>query len=353
MKLFEKVKNMFTEEVEEEVKVEKVPTKVKKENIPDVVDSFDEVKIEKEEIKKPVFFTDHDFEDLEPKTKPKKDKEEKNQRNYQDERDYRDELDYRDKREYKETREEFSTRDSFRDKYRDSKKENYSNIDSNPGIYRGNQTNVYNDPYKEKKEERVFKPTPIISPVYGILDKNYHKEDIVSKKETSYSPVGETSNVSTIDEVRQKAYGTLEDELENTLFGSNSILFNNKTEEAKDNKDDFFNELEIESKPDFKERTTREFKKIQKPNLDEEIIPEFKEKNNSFEDEFNNDFDNEEHDKKIRDLEEITMDIGKELNSLLNKKENLKTPEVKKPVKEEIDEDDLFNLIDTMYEGDE
>ena len=39
----------------------------------------------------------------------------------------------------------------------------------------------------------------------------------------------------------------------------------------------------------------------------------------------------------------------------MNKKENLKAsePEVKKPAKEEIDEDDLFNLIDTMYEGDE
>jgi len=39
------------------------------------------------------------------------------------------------------------------------------------------------------------------------------------------------------------------------------------------------------------------------------------------------------------------MDIGKELNTLLNKKETTK--------KEEKDEDDLFDLIDTMYEGDE
>ena len=50
MKLFEKVKNMFTEEVEDEVKVEQVPTKVKKENVPDVIASFEDVKIEKEEV---------------------------------------------------------------------------------------------------------------------------------------------------------------------------------------------------------------------------------------------------------------------------------------------------------------
>ena len=36
----------------------------------------------------------------------------------------------------------------------------------------------------EKKEERgYFRPSPIISPIYGILDKNYRKEDVISKKD--------------------------------------------------------------------------------------------------------------------------------------------------------------------------
>lgn len=88
---------------------------------------------------------------------------------------------------------------------------------------------------KETKETKIFKPTPIISPVYGVLDKNYNKEDITTKQERKAY-----SNSKTIDEVRKKAYGTLEDELENTLFGNNSILFN---EEAKD---DLFEELASE-----------------------------------------------------------------------------------------------------------
>ena len=75
MKIFEKVKNMFTEEVDEEVEVEQVSTKTKKESTPTVVDSFEEVKIEKEEVKKPVFFTDHDFEDMEQKQNSRYDKE--------------------------------------------------------------------------------------------------------------------------------------------------------------------------------------------------------------------------------------------------------------------------------------
>lgn len=74
---------------------------------------------------------------------------------------------------------------------------------------------------KPKEDRKVFKPSPVISPVYGVLDKNYSKEDIKPKKEVVY----ETNTSITIDEVRKKAYGTLEDELETTLFGNNSILF--------------------------------------------------------------------------------------------------------------------------------
>lgn len=77
---------------------------------------------------------------------------------------------------------------------------------------------------KEKKEEKKFTPTPIISPVYGVLDKNYNKEDITTKKERKN--ISDTT--FNIDDVRKKAYGTLEDDIETTLFGPNSILFNKK-----------------------------------------------------------------------------------------------------------------------------
>ena len=88
---------------------------------------------------------------------------------------------------------------------------------------------------KVKEEKKHFKPTPIISPVYGVLDKNYNKEDIAQKKDV---PITYTSTRISIDEVRKKAYGTLEDELESTLVGNNSILFNDETKDA-----DLFDEL--------------------------------------------------------------------------------------------------------------
>lgn len=294
MKLFEKVKNMFTEEVEEEVKVEQVPVKVKKDvSLPETIDSFDEVRVEKEEVKKPVFFTDHDFEDME---------------NIQSSRVEKSSNDYS----YNGYTNNINNRNGYNNSYNESRSDLYKDT------YKNKQQSVYNEPYKEKKEERVFKPTPIISPVYGILDKNYHKDDIVSKTDVTYTPVDGLS----VDTVRKKAYGTLEDELENTLFGSNSILFNKKDEEN-DNTEDFFGELEEEARPDLLDDLSMN----ESMGADEPM---------------------DENEKKIRDLEEITMDIGKELNSLLNKKESIKSREEYKK-----DEDDLFDLIDTMYEEDD
>lgn len=96
---------------------------------------------------------------------------------------------------------------------------------------------VKEQPKVVKEERKHFKPTPIISPVYGVLDKNYSKEDITTKQ----TRIERTNTSITLDEVRKKAYGTLEDELENTLFSSNSILFNDEIKEEP--KDDLFDEL--------------------------------------------------------------------------------------------------------------
>jgi hypothetical protein len=65
------------------------------------------------------------------------------------------------------------------------------------------------------EQPKVFKPSPIISPIYGILDKDYKKEEIISKKETVVKEID--SPAKKYDSVRRKAYGTLEDELEDTL----------------------------------------------------------------------------------------------------------------------------------------
>lgn len=101
----------------------------------------------------------------------------------------------------------------------------------------------YSKPIKEEK--KIFKPTPIISPIYGVLDKNYSKDDITQRQEKKTSYYHEKTTV-TIDDIRKKAYGTLEDELETTLFGQKSILF--KDEPKEDEPEDLFKEMQEETR---------------------------------------------------------------------------------------------------------
>ena len=303
MKFLDKVKNMFTEVVEEEPKndevmVEQIVTKNKKNDVSP--EEFNQVKVPevKKEEKKPVFFTDDDFNDLDDyfnKNNSKTtDKKSENKKKKDDSIEYTRSSIYADKEEKVETKPKKKDYDPHKSANEYLEKYN----EENGGVKEPYQGNI-----KVEVKTHKFKPTPIISPVYGILDKNYHKEDIVSKNDTEYKSIDGLS----VDSIREKAYGSLEDELENTLFGSNSILF--KDDKKKDNNkyDNFFDDIE------------------------DEIVSD---------------------DSNLRDLENITMDIGKELDTLLNKDTN-STANSDKKSSNDVDDDDLFNLIDTMYEGDE
>lgn len=76
---------------------------------------------------------------------------------------------------------------------------------------------LYTKKEEKKKEKHVFKATPIISPVYGILDKNYKKEELKAKKESEYELKRPSKKVD-FETVRMKAFGTLADELQDNLL---------------------------------------------------------------------------------------------------------------------------------------
>ncbi len=157
------------------------------------------------------------------------------------------------------------------------------------------------------EEPRIFKPSPIISPIYGILDKDYKKEEIVPKKS---EPVKEIdSPARNYDSVRRKAYGTLEDELEDTLNSMNKITPEEIKEEVKKE------EVKVE------EKTT----KI------EDLITKI---------------EDTENDVSIGELEDKL--------ELENFDEDTKEDEaVDKTMTDSTLEHDLFNLIDSMYDDKE
>lgn len=110
--------------------------------------------------------------------------------------------------------------------------------------------NKYADLFKEKstpekKPERIFKPSPVISPVYGVLDKNYTKEEIMERSQEVIPRTTSPKDMN-YDAVRRKAYGTLEDELESTLTELSEPKHTEKPAEKTDNKsiEDLLNEIE-------------------------------------------------------------------------------------------------------------
>jgi len=74
------------------------------------------------------------------------------------------------------------------------------------------------DLYTKKEEQmpKKFKPTPVISPVYGVLDKNYTKDEVKIQDESKYE-IPRASRKIDFETVRNKAYGTLTDEIRNNL----------------------------------------------------------------------------------------------------------------------------------------
>ena len=100
----------------------------------------------------------------------------------------------------------------------------------------------------EKEEVNGFRPTPVISPIYGVLDKNYKKEDITLRDENR-----ETNKVVSVDDIRNKAYGTLEDELESSLLHEDMYDKPAVYRAEKDMFEEFevINSLEDEQEEDF------------------------------------------------------------------------------------------------------
>ena len=91
-------------------------------------------------------------------------------------------------------------------------KKSYSRVDEQRNKYK--RPTLDREVIKEVIEKpKKFKPSPVISPVYGVLDKNYKKDEDKNSKDLEQTK----ELVINFDTIRQKAYGSLSDEIENEL----------------------------------------------------------------------------------------------------------------------------------------
>ena len=192
--------------------------------------------------------------------------------------------------------------------------------------------------YEKKEDKSYFKPSPIISPIYGILDKNYTKEDVKEKKEvrlTTYS----RGNVS-VDDIRNKAYGALADPEveEDTKF------------EVEEEEDNVLVDLSDRAKPEVKELTMGDaLEYFQDLGLEYNVdyVDVSKEKNESRRK--NESADEQKQDshpkhaaeeQKVENIKPVSptkvVEVQEERNTSSDTAEN--------------DNDNLFDLIDSMYQ---
>lgn len=186
MKLLDKLKDILFDEEEEEVEENVVPKKVIKHEVSEKVEKVEE-KVEEE---KPVdnninlentfkfpLFDEQEFESTKPKSilEPKK--------NFG-----LDEI------------------ETYRSEFHREEKKPIKELNVEPD---------YDAFLSEKpKEKGVFKPSPIISPVYGILNKNYDKDSIqdIGELNTTTLPSSKPKTLN-VDDVRKKAFGQLDSEI--------------------------------------------------------------------------------------------------------------------------------------------
>ena len=220
-----------------------------------------------------------------------------------------------------------------REDYRSVKREEYKPINKVP------EKRDYSEFLHKKEIKKQFKPTPIISPVYGVLDQNYKKEDVIVKTEILRKPTG-----LSLEEVRKRAFGSLEDELEQNLTtDTKEIKIKEEVKIKKETIVESVPKLESVEEPVDKMKTIGELIEEDNHKLDIPEIDSINDEEIEYTIDSSNDTEYKEPQNTIEDLLNEKEDI---FESIEEEKEE-KIVDI-----DDIDEEeaDLFSLIDSMYE---
>ena len=339
MGFLSKVKNIFFEE--EIVEVEEEPKKVKKEEV--VAKKIDLPKVEKVE-EEPEYTLDNEEIDLENQEKSNKFPMDFDEDDFTEEKVEVEEIEevyespaisrrserrkttttYEDRIEevIEEKEEQIITKEEpkydfeleyGREKERVRERETHS-------LYEGRST------------KKTFTPTPIISPIYGILDKNYKKDDVVTKKEIRLSSAPKKID---LDSVREKAYGDLTTDIsqsmedvqkkdyeedvvvsddENLLYDLNDDQSPVVKKVTVGDAEEYFNELGLEYNVDYKDDSLEQ-NKVSKERTRRSTVDNKKIASNE---EVDDEIEQEDFDEKDDGLESNLFDL---IESMYDEKE--------------------------------
>lgn len=187
---------------------------------------------------------------------------------------------------------------------------------------------------EEVKEKPKFKATPVISPVYGILDKNYHKDEV--KEKTEEVVMKRPSKKVDFETVRKKAFGNLADDIKDNLMCENCELYKEVKKISSLKEDDLLYDMTVDDTEDVTiEKAYDNYEEFGVAYEPKEKAEEVHEVDTVINNNSNNDIVKEEEKVQFEDIPE-------EVPSRSNK--NSHTEE-----KEDKVDADFFELIDSMY----
>ena len=206
--------------------------------------------------------------------------------------------------------------------------------------------NVYMEPKPikiEKEQKPKFKASPVISPVYGILDKNYTKEEVKEKKEDKRD-IKRSSKKVDFETVRKKAFGNLVDDIKDNLMCENCELYKEVKKISSLKEDDLLYDLTLD--------TPKEELTIEKcyDNYEDFGVSYEKEEVKITKEDIKNIVGSDEKEVNIINSNEIENVSEKILTKDLYENEEEKEDEPIALEKQEAKiEDDFFDLVDSMY----
>lgn len=206
--------------------------------------------------------------------------------------------------------------------------------------------NAYMEPKPikiEKEQKPKFKASPVISPVYGILDKNYTKEEVKEKKEDKRD-IKRSSKKVDFETVRKKAFGNLVDDIKDNLMCENCELYKEVKKISSLKEDDLLYDLTLD--------TPKEELTIEKcyDNYEDFGVSYEKEEVKITKEDIKNIVGSDEKEVNIINSNEIENVSEKILTKDLYENEEEKEDEPIALEKQEAKiEDDFFDLVDSMY----
>ena len=207
--------------------------------------------------------------------------------------------------------------------------------------------------YRDEKQKEKFKPSPIISPVYGFVGVSPVLEKPRDDEISSYNEIyaKEKKETVTLDTVRQKAYGVSPVETKEEEDDDLGLLYDMKQEESPaiskitlGDAEEYFDDLGLEYNVDYKdtakERKTEEDQKPEEKPIEKELEKKLE---STAELEITKE---QMRPKTAKEIKKVTKIKDLDISDDVSTKEKLDDTE-------EPDEKNLYDLIDMMYESKE